>query len=126
MQQQKQQQSNHASRQQSPVPQQQHQYHPVRDVLGKALQFGIRWAGPIGLGVGWALRGNERAYNSIKDIANYGKRMTINALQAAWRTPFKNVPTNAAQENDSNTCNKCPQQTPMPAPTPDAQHPRTS
>ena len=115
-----QQHSNHQSRQQSPVPQQQHQYHPVRDVLGKALQFGLRWAGPIGLGVGWALRGNERAYNSIKDIANYGKRMTINALQAAWRTPFKNAQMNATTTDTSKT------QTPIPTPSPDSQHPRTS
>ena len=116
-----QQHSNHQSRQQSPIPQQQqHQYHPVRDVLGKALQFGLRWAGPIGLGVGWALRGNERAYNSIKDIANYGKRMTINALQAAWRTPFKNAQMNATTTDASKT------QTPIPTPSPDSQHPRTS
>ena len=118
-----QQHSNHQSRQQSPIPQQQHQYHPVRDVLGKALQFGLRWAGPIGLGVGWALRGNERAYNSIKDIANYGKRMTINALQAAWRTPFKNAQMNATATNATATNAT---QTPIPLPSPDSQHPRTS
>ena len=121
-----QQSSNHASRQVSPVIQHStppRPYHPVRDALGRALQFGLKWAGPIGVGVGWALRGNERTYNSIKDIANYGKRMTINALQAAWRTPFKVAPINSTASNATATNAT---QTPIPLPTPDSQHPRTT
>ena len=49
--------------------------------------------------------------------------MTINALQAAWRTPFKNAQMNATATNATATNAT---QTPIPLPSPDSQHPRTS
>ena len=103
--------------------------------LHKALEFGIYHGLPMA--ATWALTMyGKPIYRTIKDIANYGKRMTINALAAIRSTPFKEVPANTTQSASTPTPTATPSvaassaslptATAIPRPTPDKQYPRTS
>ena len=92
------------SRQVSPLP----SAEPPRQrpFYQRALSYGI----PIGAAAVLGSKYGEKVYNTMKELANYGKSLTVNALTALRGIP----PTTAARP------------TPLPLPTPDKHHPKTS
>ena len=104
------------SRQLSPLI----QHAPVQSYIRRLLRYGIATTVPIA--TYYVGKYSNPIKSTIKDIANYGKRMTINALAAIKNTPYKEEAVNATQP----TPTPSPTATPIPRPTPDKQHPRTS
>ena len=96
----------------------------------RALQYGIKYGLPAGV-LSLATVYRKPIYNTVKDIANYGKRMTINALAAIRNTPYKVEPYSPDSSDNEDytqqiTPTPRPRPTPLPNPTVDVQHPKTS
>lgn len=113
----------------------------------RALRNGLTIGIPLGIGYLANVYGKP-IYNTVKDIANYGKRMTINALTAIRDTPYMSAqqqtttytpkpmpkPSVAASSasmqiptpKPTPKSTPKPTHTPIPKPTVDAQHPKTS
>lgn len=106
----------------SPIPQQ----RPM-PFYQRALLYSI----PVGAaGVLGTLYGNK-IYSTMKELANYGKRLSVNALAAIRGTPYY-IPTNYTTSSaSSGVPSRSPSPTPRPSPTglptatPDPRHPKT-
>ena len=119
--------SSQSSRAMSPlVPQQQPYNNKYMYQTRRILHNALALATP--LGIGYAIgKWGKPIYKTIKDVANYGKRMTLNTLAAIRSTPFyEDVSSDDEPINPNAISPPKPTPTAIPKPTQDPQHPRTS
>ena len=104
------------SRQVSPLPPTEHA--SARPLAQRALMYGV----PLGAAAVLGSKYGDKVYNTMKELANYGKSLTVNALTALRGIP----PQSSPLDQGPSARHISARPTPLPLPTPDKHHPKTS
>ena len=108
------------SRQVSPLPPTEHA--SARPLAQRALMYGV----PLGAAAVLGSKYGDKVYNTMKELASYGKSLTVNALAALRGIPPTTTPTTAQLDHSPSARHISASPTPLPLPTPDKHHPKTS